>query len=64
MGKGQCLKITENGKCYVCIRCGDGWNYMLYKKWFDCGWHQKKVAEFKDFGGVLTFLRLNVNWTK
>ena len=64
MGKAQCLKISENGKHYVCINCGAGYRYLLYEKWFDRGWHQKKVAEFKDFGGVLTFLRLNVNWTK
>ena len=53
----QCLKVFENGQYYVCYRT-DGYHnpYKLYLKWYNCGWHQKKIAEYGDFNSILFYL--------
>lgn len=58
----QCLSVCENGKHFVCIRCNDGSvnPYKLYHKWYDRGWHKKKVVEYGDFESVLYYLIQNV----
>ena len=54
----QVLNICDRGKHYVCIRRLDtNLNpYKLYIKWFDTGWHKKKIVEYQDFESILWHL--------
>ena len=54
----QVMNISDHGKHFACIydssaRCNP---YKLYRKWYDQGWHRKKVVEYDDFESVLWHL--------
>lgn len=54
----QVLSVSCGGRHFVCIfYCDSLVNpYKLYCKWYDHGWHRKKVAEYGDFSSVLFYL--------
>lgn len=54
----QIMTMDYNGKHYVCIQHStDTTNpYKLYEKWYDKGWHRKKVEEYGDFDSILFHL--------
>ena len=52
------LDICESGNHFVCIYDSSKVSnpYILYTKWYDKGWHRKKVIEYADFPSVLYHL--------
>lgn len=57
----QVLNICDRGKQFVCVKHLDTNRnpYKLYRKWYDMGWHQRKVVEYQDFESVLWHLLQN-----
>lgn len=57
----KCMDMCVEGKRFVCKHhIGAKRNpYKLYEKWYDGGWHQKKIIEYQNFISVLDFLRLH-----
>lgn len=49
------MDILLHGKFYVCILDMEAKRnpYKLYEKWYDMGWHRKKLAEYGDMDSVL-----------
>ena len=48
------MELDFNGKTYICIADGEKINgFNLYEKWYDRGWHRKKLAAFPDMDSVL-----------
>lgn len=54
----QVMNICDSGRHYVCVKHLDTTRnpYKLYRKWYDMGWHQKKVVEYQDFESILWHL--------
>lgn len=53
----QIMTLDFHGETYICVKHDSGNNpYKLYKKWFDQGWHRKKVVEYADVDSVLFHL--------
>jgi hypothetical protein len=52
------MEMQFNGKWYVCIEDSTAkYNqYKLYHRWYDMGWHRKKIAEYANFDSVLFYL--------
>lgn len=51
----QVMTLDFHGVYYVCIvdnttNCNP---YKLYKKWYDQGWHRKKIVEYQDLDSVI-----------
>lgn len=51
------MDIQYGDKQYICIedRTKVNW-YNLYEKWYDRGWHRKKIAEYADMSSILFHL--------
>lgn len=58
------MDIQCGKKQYFCIedRSKVNW-YYLYEKWYDNGWHRKRIAEYADMSSVLMHL-LQINYLK
>lgn len=54
----QVMNICEGGHHWVCIydTAAKRNPYKLYQKWYDMGWHKRKVVEYADFQSVLWHL--------
>lgn len=54
----QIMNVSDHGHNYVCIYDSTAnYNpYKLYRKWYDKGWHRKKVAEYCEFQSILWHL--------
>ena len=54
----QVMNICERGHHWVCIydTAAKHNPYKLYQKWYDMGWHKRKVVEYADFQSVLWHL--------
>ena len=54
----QVMNVSDNGHHYVCIynSTTNRNPYKLYRKWYDRGWHRKKVVEYQDFQSILWHL--------
>lgn len=52
------MDIEFHKKYYVCIEDSSAaFNpYKLYEKWYDRGWHRKKITEYTDMDSVLFHL--------
>lgn len=52
------MEMDYNDKWYVCIEDSTANTnpYKLYEKWYDGGWHRKKVIEFGNFDSILFYL--------
>lgn len=51
------MDIIFHGTNYICIYFENRTNpYVLYKKWYDKGWHKKKLTEFCTMDDVLFLL--------
>lgn len=52
------MDMQFNGNWYVCIedKTAKSNPYKLYLRWYDMGWHQKKITEYADFDSVLFYL--------
>lgn len=50
--------FLDDGRQIICIRdymakCNE---YKVYYRWYDCGWHKRKLAEYADMRSVLAHL--------
>lgn len=54
----QVMTTCEKGRHFVCIYDSSAKRnpYKLYEKWYDLGWHRKKVVEYEDFQSILWHL--------
>ena len=53
----KCLDIVAEGKHFVCTFTPSRRNpYQLYHKWYDRGWHQRKLVEYANFLSVIYWL--------
>jgi len=51
------MEMDFNNTIYVCVHNSTSRNpYKLYEKWFDRGWHRRKITEYADFDSVLFYL--------
>lgn len=52
------LELNEKGMHIVCIyhSTTNRNPYKVYRKWYDKGWHRKKLTEYQDFSSVLAEL--------
>ena len=49
--------LNYNGKRYECIyNYGKTNPFKLYVKWYENGWHRKKVAEYANIDSILFYL--------
>lgn len=55
----KCLDITVEGRRFVCtFTPSRKYNvYQLYEKWWDQGWHQRKLEEYANFASILCWLK-------
>lgn len=52
------IEIHERGINILVKRIDRKYNpYVIYNKWYDYGWHQKKLTEFADLPSVMCFLK-------
>ena len=58
MAKTKIMDMRFNNKDYFCILDSTAHTnpYKLYEKWYDSGWHRKKVVEFGNFDSILFHL--------
>lgn len=52
------MELQFNGDWYICVldMTGQRNPYNLYRKWYDMGWHRKKIVEYGDMDSVLFHL--------
>lgn len=52
------MELQYNGAGYICIldMTTQRNPYKLYRKWYDMGWHRKKIVEYGDMDSVLFHL--------
>ena len=52
------MELQYNGAWYICIldTTTQRKTYKLYRKWWDGGWHRKKIVEYGDMDSVLFHL--------
>lgn len=54
----KCLDITVEGRHFVCTFTPAQRNpYQLYSKWYEQGWHKRKLVEYANFYSVLCWLK-------
>lgn len=53
------MELNVDHKNFFCIYDKDKESnrYILYEKWYDNGWHRKKMEEFPNFFLVIEYLR-------
>lgn len=53
------MEISVEGKHFVCVydETKESNRYILYEKWWDSGWHRRKIVEYDNFVSVLEYLR-------
>lgn len=53
------MEINTGGKHFFCIydENKESNRYILYEKWYDNGWHRKKIGEYINFLLVIEYLR-------
>ena len=61
MAKTQTVMTVSpdyDGYYYVVIRdsTAKANPYKVYRRWYDCGWHRKKMVEYANFESVLFYL--------
>lgn len=52
------MELQYNGAWYICILDMTTQHnpYKLYRKWWDGGWHRRKIVEYGDMDSVLFHL--------
>lgn len=50
----------ENGRHLICIYTPEATSkrYAVYRKWYDKGWHRKKLNSFNDYGNMMLYAKL------
>jgi len=57
MATRKIMDIELWGKKYFCIHEPGAVNpYKLYEKWYDRGWHRKKIAEYGNMDSIMFHL--------
>lgn len=59
--KKQVMTLTDNGRHFLCIYddAAKKHPYGLYEKWYDGGWHRKKIAKSDDLASILAYMLEN-----
>lgn len=52
------MEMNDMNNHYICILDTTAKRnpYKIYRKWYDDGWHRKKVNEYGDFQSVLWYI--------
>lgn len=52
------MEMNDRNNHYICILDTTAKHnpYKIYRKWYDDGWHRKKVNEYGDFQSVLWYI--------
>ena len=52
------MDLQMDGNTYICVKDSTAKHnpYKLYRKWWDGGWHKKKIVEYCDMDSILFHL--------